>query len=297
MPDSSFTICGRLFHEKEIKWIRGLISQEPTITRAALSRKVCDQLSWFRPDGRRKDMSCRVALIRLEKKGLLQLPKPTKKIHRKVIHQQASVFDETPIIKSAGQMSHLKLMLVNSSTPKRSKLWNELIDRYHYLGYRPLVGAQLRYLIGSADGWLGAIGFSAAAWKVAPRDGYIGWTPQARQANLPYVVCNSRFLILPWIKSKNLASKILSLCAKQISQDWVDQYRLRPVLLETYVEKERFLGTCYKAANWHYVGETQGRGKLDRHHQQGVPIKDIYLYPLLKNFREILCQQRGESEC
>lgn len=295
MQNSSFTICGRQFTGKDIQAIDDLISKEPTITRAALSRKVCDLLSWFRPDGRRKDMSCRVALIRLEKKGLLILPKPTKKINRKGVTQQPTAFDETLIVKSAGQIRDLKLSIVNSSSPKQSKLWNELVERYHYLGYQPLVGAQLRYLISSEYGLLGALGFSAAAWKVAPRDRYIGWTKVVREANLPYVICNSRFLILPWVQSKNLASKILSQCAKRISSDWFAQYRIHPVLLETFVEKERFSGIIYKAANWLYLGQTQGRGKLDKYNKKQVPIKDIYVYPLIKNFRDILCQHGGEK--
>jgi hypothetical protein len=153
------------------------------------------------------------------------------------------------------------------------------------------VGAQRRYLIHSRDGWLGAVGFSAAAWKVAPRDLYIGWSAAARQVKLHYVVCNSRFLILPWVRSPNLASKVLSLCAQRIAQDWQQAYGFKPLLLETYVDRQRFRGSCYRAANWIHVGQTQGRGKLDRQHQYAVPVKDVYLYPLQHNFRELLCQQ------
>jgi hypothetical protein len=180
-------------------------------------------------------------------------------------------------------------VLVTAAARQHSQLWKELIARYHYLGYKPLVGAQLRYLIHSTQGWLGALGFSAAAWKVAPRDRYIGWSTAARQANLHYVVSNSRFLILPWVRSSNLASKVLALSAKRIVQDWQQAYGFKPVLLETYVDRQRFRGTCYRAANWIYVGQTQGRGKLDRHHEHAVAVKDIYLYPLQHHFRELLC--------
>jgi len=292
MQKSSFTICGRQFSFEDIQSIQKIIDRQPNITRAALSRDVCDLFNWIRPDGRRKDMSCRVALIKLDQQDLIKLPKPTKKIVRKTKSQNAPISDPRVIQKPVEQIRDLKLLPVNASSPKLSKLWNELIDHYHYLGYKPLVGAQLRYLIHSADSWLGAISFSAAAWKIEQRDNYIGWSSQMRKANLMFVVCNSRFLILPWVKSKNLASKVLSLSAKRIARDWLENYGFQPVLLETFVDKERFLGTCYKAANWHYVGQTKGRGKLDRFHKCSVPIKDIYLFPLRKNFRSFLCRMK-----
>lgn len=292
MKKSSFTICGRQFSFEQIQLIQNLIVQQPNITRAALSREVCDLFNWVRPDGRRKDMSCRVALIKLDQQGLIKLPKPTKQIVRKKKSQHAPISDQTVILKPVEQIHDLKLLPVNASVPKLSKLWNEIIEHYHYLGYKPLVGAQIRYLIHSENNCLGAISFSAAAWKIEPRDKYIGWNSEMRKTNLPYVVCNSRFLILPWVKSKNLASKVLSLSAKRIARDWFENYGFPPVLLETFVDKERFLGTCYKAANWRYVGQTKGRGKLDRFHKYGVPIKDIYLYPLRKNFRSFLCRSK-----
>ncbi|MFP4028477.1 MAG: Druantia anti-phage system protein DruA, partial [Candidatus Brocadiia bacterium] len=175
----------------------------------------------------------------------------------------------------------------------RSGLWNELIERYHYLGYNPLPGAQMRYLVhsGAEHGQrlLAALGFGAAAWKVAPRDEYIGWTHSQRKANLPLITNNARFLILPWVRSHNLASRILSTVSKRLSSDWQERYGQKPVLLETFVEKQRFEGTCYKAANWVEVGETKGRGKLDSEHKNAVPIKKIFLYPLTQDFRQALC--------
>jgi hypothetical protein len=191
------------------------------------------------------------------------------------------------------QIDGLSLVLV--SHKHGSTLWKIMIQRYHYLGYTPLVGAQLRYVIGWDQGYLGAIGFSASAWRVAPRDQFIGWSGNARRANLPYVIGNSRFLILPWVHSKNLASKILSLSAKRVVVDWNQVYGYRPILVETYVEQQRFLGSCYRAANWINVGQTQGRGKLDRNHERAVPVKDIYLYPLRPDFRALLCREGGLS--
>jgi len=287
-------VCGRQFADADIELIRNLVAQEPALTPAALSRHVCDLLRWFRPDGRRKDMSCRVALLKLERMGLITLPAPTKARAPSGRYSDArstSLFEEERLAKPVEQLQALSLVLVTSASRQQSRLWNELIARYHYLGYKPLVGAQRRYLIHSRDGWLGAVGFSAAAWKVAPRDLSIGWRAAVRQVNLHYVVCNSRFLILPWVRSPNLASKILSLCAKRIAPDWQPAYGFQPLLLETYVDRQRFRGSCYRAANWIHVGQTQGRGKLDRHHQYAVPVKDVYLYPLHHNFRELLCQQ------
>jgi len=182
-------------------------------------------------------------------------------------------------------------MLYRVDTATDSRLWNELVARYHYLGYRPLPGAQIRYLVRHQERLLGALGFGAAAWKVAARDSFIGWTSDRRAARLHLVVCNARFLILPWIHVPNLASRVLSLAARQVCRDWPALYGYQPVLLETFVERQRFAGTCYKAANWLYTGQTKGRGKLDRYHRHSVPVKDVYLYPLNRNFRHILTEE------
>ncbi|MBT9160981.1 MAG: hypothetical protein DDT26_02278 [Dehalococcoidia bacterium] len=180
-------------------------------------------------------------------------------------------------------------------TQASSKLWNELIDRYHYLGYAVLRGAQMRYLIQSSFGYVGAIGFSSAAWKTRNRDAWIEWNQDSRAKNLHYIVNNTRFLILPWVQSKNLASKILGLCAKQLPTDWEQRYGYRPLLLETFVEQQRFHGTCYKAANWILVGQTTGRGKWEQKTETKIraplPIKDIFVYPLDPDFRTILTEK------
>jgi len=168
------------------------------------------------------------------------------------------------IIKPAGAFA-LDIELVTDKFS--SKLWNELIDRYHYLGYKPLPGAQLRYFVKHKEEILAALGFGAAAWKTAPRDHYIGWSTDCRKDNLHLVVNNARFLILPWVKSKNLASRILSMVSRRLPDDWEARYNYRPVLFETFVERQRFDGASYKASNWVYVGDTQGRGKLDRYHE------------------------------
>jgi len=172
---------------------------------------------------------------------------------------------------------------------EKSALFREYVHRYHYLGYTPLPGAQLRYFALSNGHTLALFGFGAAAWKILPRDNFIGWNHRQRQKRLHLIVNNARFLILPWVKSKNLASKLLAMAAKRIPQDWCNTYSYKPVLLETFVESQHFQGTCYKAANWIYVGQTKGRGKLDIHNSASLPKKDIFLFPLTPTFKEILC--------
>ena len=245
-------------------------------------------LGWLRPDGRSKDMSCRVAMLRMHRAGLITLPPPQCRNgngRTRPRPTEASDPDEA-LLLPAGALGELTFTIVRKG--ENSSLWNELIERYHYLGYKPLPGAQMRYLVYAQGRLLAALGFGAAAWKVAPRDSYIGWTPEQRRRNLPLVVNNARFLILPWVTSRNLASRILSLIAKRLPADWKDRYGYSPVLLETYVEIDRFRGTCYKAANWILVGQTQGRGKLDRLHLHSLPRKDILLYPLRRRFRKNL---------
>ena len=286
--------CGRLFTPEEIERIRQMIAAEPKPNRLQLSRMVCDELSWLRPDGRRKDMSCRVAMLRMERDGLVTLPPPQKGNGNGNTRPRltAASDPQLPITQPAGALGELIFQPLDSK--EDSALWNELIERYHYLGYKPLPGAQLRYLVYSdpdATGkrrLLAALGFGAAAWKVAPRDQFIGWTAEQRKANLHLIVNNARFLILPWVTSKNLASRILAGLAKRLPQDWQNRYAHRPLLLETFVEKNRFCGTCYRAANWIHVGQTKGRGKLDQKHLHQTPIKQIFLHPLNKNFQHIL---------
>lgn len=281
--------CGRPFTAEEIGGIRRLIAGDPTLTRAELSRRVCDHLGWRRPNGRRKDMSCRVALLRMHRDGLIALPPPQKgNGNGRACPVWTSASDpQEPLSVSAGLLGELIFRPVHSRS--ESSLWNELIGRYHYRGYKPLPGAQLRYLIFGAGRLVAVLGFGAAAWALAPRDRWVGWTPEQRVRHLHHVVNNARFLILPWIRCRNLASRILAGIARQISQDWRGRYGYEPVLLETFVERDRFTGACYRAANWIPVGQTQGRGKLDRHNLYALPVKDILLYPLRKDFRQVLC--------
>jgi hypothetical protein len=156
------------------------------------------------------------------------------------------------------------------------------------LGYKRAYGAQIRYFIRSGNDDLGCLQFSASAWALAPRDKWIGWLPQARKARLHLIVNNSRFLVLPWVQVKNMASRALSLVARRIESDWLHEYNYAPVLLETFVDSAYYKGTCYKASNWSYLGQTQGRGRYDRYHENQLTDKAIYVYPLHRRFRSIL---------
>ena len=279
--------CGRRFTEAEIDWIRQLLATQPQLNRRRLSREVCEHLAWLRPDGRPKEMSCRVAMLRMEKDGLFTLPPPTKgrpaafQLTAKIAHAT-----DEPLLVPEVDLSQIT---VDIAVRRNSALWNAYIHRYHYLGYQLIPGAQLRYFVRFAGEVIALLSFGASAWKTKPRDDVIGWTPEQRERNLHLVANNSRFLILPWIHRKNLASCILATISRRLPQDWHAVYAYSPVLLETFVEKPRFTGTCYKAANWKYLGDTQGRGKLDRYKLYDKPVKSVWIYPLANDFRARLC--------
>ena len=247
--------CGHHFGTPDIELIQSLIAAG--FNRLHLSRMFCEKTGWRKPDGGLKEMSCRVALLKMERDGHILLPPPQRPANNH-LKKPKEIQLPLPDARDAGGLA---LEIVDKKT---SPLWNAYIDRYHYLGYTPLPGAQLRYLVKADDEILALLGFAAAAWKCAPRDTFIGWDTQTRKKNLHLVVNNARFLIL--VKIQNLASRILSLAARRIAADWRIRYGFAPVLLETFVDTERFTGTCYKAANWVCVGDTQGRGKLDSHH-------------------------------
>ena len=233
-----------------------------------------------------KRMPLRVAMLRMQAQGLIALPPPTRKPPEARLSMTSQTDPGPPMRAPAHALRPLRLQRVQ--TKQESRLWNEYIHRYHYLGHKPLPGAQLRYIFFSKEQPIALLGFGAAAWQTAPRDQYIGWTHPQRQRNLPLIVNNARFLILPWIQVKNLASMLLAKVAKKLPNHWQEIYGYRPVLLETFVDKTRFQGTCYKAANWVYLGQTKGRGKLGPAGKRSVPIKDIWVYPLNRAFKRIL---------
>lgn len=281
--------CGRDFSDAEIQTIRELIAQEPALLRAHLSRRLCEQFGWYKPNGELKDMTCRVALLRMQQRGLITLPasKMTSPRRRPDFPATPATDPQATLVQPVHELAPLSLRRV--STAPVSRLWNEYVQRYHYLGYTAMSGSQLRYTVYAGEQLVALLSFGASAWKLAARDSFIGWDSAQRLKKLPLVVNNARFLILPWIQSKGLASKILSLVNRQLPIDWQQRYGFKPVLLETFVECERHRGTSYKAANWIHVGKTTGRGKKSRVHQQIIPVKDIWLYPLRPNFRAVLC--------
>lgn len=289
--------CGREFSPADMNAIGELAASLPT--RRAIADAVCDALDWTRPDGRPKDMSARLALNRMHTDGLIRLPAPRNGNgnghHARHTDPDAGgpggqltlPITPTPLSCPLAELGPLQLTPV--TTRADSARYNTLIRAHHYLGYTPLAGAQRRYLIGTdRHGVLAVLAFAAAAWKCAPRDRHIGWDPTTRAQRLPLVVGNARFLILPHVHIPNLASTILARAARALPADWQASYGYSPVLLETFVESGRFTAASYRAANWIHVGQTQGRGKLDRHHQHALPVKDVYLYPLHRHYQTIL---------
>lgn len=290
---SGYRYCGRDFTEAEIQWIRERAAGGE-MNRNKMSKAFCEHVGWYKPDGGLKDMSARVAMLRMHRDGLIELP---SRRHGggggKIIPIGPIVETDSPgvLMKVPELLEQVRPLEFHiADTARYRRIWRSYIERYHYIGYKTLPGAQISYIVRSArDGEAVAVlGFGAAAWKTAPRDSFIGWSKEQRVRNLPLVINNARFLILPWIRMKNLASHILGECEKRIGDDWEQRYSIRPVLLETFCEIPRFLGTCYKASNWICVGQTKGRGKLDRYNKSELPVKDIWLKPLQKNWKSVL---------
>ena len=285
------TISNQPFTPEILTHIQTLADAHPGWSRRKLSVQVCAWLDWRSPNGKLKEMSCRVALLELERRGLLHLPPAGPAPPKRTRRPPVEPFQQEPAIQCAlSQLGELTLVLINGSNTKASRQWNELMNRYHYLGSGSLCGAQLRYLIHSYRyGYVGGFAFSAAAWRLKPRDQWLGWNDEARRQNLNRVINNSRFLIVPHVQVKNLASHVLSLATKRLVKDWWERYGIEPALVETFVQHGRFTGASYRAANWIHVGLTQGRGRQDSTNQYAVPVKDIYVYPLHQEAQEILC--------
>lgn len=279
---------GREFSETEMAQIRAITEDRTHYpTRAAISRAVCSALSWRKRDGGLKEVSCRVALLRMQADGHIHLPVPTRVIRPNLKRPAQHLMEPEPIDARLADLLPLRLVAVEGRGPE-AMAWRDLIARHHYLGYTPLPGAQIRYMVQSRRGLVALLGFGAAAWKVMPRDQHIGWDRDQRERHLHLVVNNARFLILPHVRVRYLASCVLGLAARHLADDWQARYGYRPVLLETFVDKERFQGTSYRAANWIPIGDTKGRGKLDVHRTARLPIKAVYLYPLSSDYRAAL---------
>jgi hypothetical protein len=276
------------------------IDREPGLSRRALSRKICGWLNWRSRAGALKTMSCRTALLHLERRGGIRLP-PAAVFPgpRPARREPAATAGAGPpaVVGRLATVQPVEVVPVGGPGSPTSRVWNELMTRYHPLGAGPLCGAQIRYLIHSATrGWLGGLAFSAAAWQVAVRDRWIGWNVAARRQNLPQVIANSRLLILPQVRVPDLASHVLGQAVRRVAADWPARYGYAPLLVETFVEAARFPGTCYRAANWVEVGQTRGRGRQDRTHQRAVPVKRVFVYALAAQARARLCTAAAAAD-
>jgi len=294
-----FAFNGRSFSQTELRLIQEVCADFAALGRTEISRTVCELVEWQRASGKLKNHECRLLLERMEERGWLKLP-PVRDLGRRgprIVKRSRQGEPEADVQGSAGDFLPLRLEVVATGPEGQSQLWRELIERYHYLHCRVPVGANLRYIVRSEqcpERVLACLLWTSAAWKMAARDRWIGWNDQQRRRNLQFIVNQSRFLILPWIRIQGLASTILSLSARQLPSDWEQCYGYRPVLLETLVEAARFRGTCYRAANWMALGRTQGRGRMDRHHAlHDHSPKDIYVYPLRRDARRYLCEAVG----
>ncbi len=282
---------GKIVSPSDIELINSLIEQNKNWTRTRLSRELCKIWDWRMPNGQLKDMACRSLLLKLHRLELIHLPEPLHDGRNHLRNKTSKIlqidYSTFPINTRLKEILPLTFKIVNET--EEVLLFKTLLHNHHYLGYKGTVGEHLKYLV--FDNRLRPIAvllFGSAAWRLEDRDQFIGWDDETRQRNLFYLTNNMRFLILPWVKVPNLASHILSQIARRIQSDWIEKYNHPIVMLETFVEINRFKGTCYKAANWIYVGKTKGRSRNDRYSTLHVPIKDIYLFPLTPNYHEIL---------
>jgi len=289
MPDS-LTFCGRTFHGGELELMRQIAWEFSALGVTEIARTVCELLEWKRPSGGLKNHECRQLLERLQSEGFLKLPDLRRLGGRgpRRADISGSCFEPATLECAASECEPLELALVEG--PAESRRWREQVERHHYLGCCVPFGAHLRYWVRNRERELACLLWTSPAWKMQARDEWIGWRDEQRRRNLQSIVNNGRFLVLPGVRVKGLASKILALNARQMPRDWESRYGRRPLLLETLVDAARFRGTCYRAANWIHVGQTAGRGRMDREHKaQGKAVKDIYVYPLVHDVRQWLC--------
>ena len=274
-------IRGREFSSSELALIRKIISEHPFTTRRKLSLLIAERLDWRQPNGLLKDRATREVLLRLSQKELVCLPEPRYQLNEQSAGVRQLHFPE-PSAPLVGRIDDFAtpVLAIAENGPDR-QLWNYLIEKYHYKGCRVIVGRHLKYFCYLNQQLIGCLAFADAVLQLSARDKWIGWNAEQRQAGLARIINNVRFLILPWVKIRNLASKLLSLNAKIVPQDWQGYFGCRPLLMESFVDKERFTGASYKAANWIYLGQTRGKGRSGQKYYYHGNIKDIYVYPLV----------------
>lgn len=285
--DEALVLQGRTITAADIACVRRLIEENPSFTRRRLSREICHLWNWKNAQGQIKDMACRTLLLKLGCRNLVVLParaqEPRPRLQRIYLPHA-----KDPIVTDLRSLQPIKVINVKTGTEDQ-KMFSCLLDEYHYLGYKTSVGENLKYMVVDCSQRIVAcLLFGSAAWKTTPRDVFIGWSDESRQKNINLMTNNTRFLILPWVRVPHLASHVLSLISRRINNDWMEKYNHPVWALETFVDTVRFKGTCYKAANWIYLGKTKGRSRNDRFHKLQTSIKDIYFYPLNQDFKKVL---------
>ncbi|HET7892042.1 MAG TPA: DUF4338 domain-containing protein [Candidatus Sulfotelmatobacter sp.] len=280
---------GRVFTTEDILYIRTLIAAHPNESRRRLSQKLCEAWQWKQSNGALRDMVCRGLLLMLDRVGQIELP-AVKFVPANPLVQRARPaavqIDTTPFEGPIDQIGPLQFAQVRRTPEER--LFNSLLEQHHYLKYQQPVGEHAKYLVRAQERPIACLAWSSAPRHLGSRDRYIGWSAEARRRNIRFIAYNTRFLILPWVRIENLASHILGRMAARISEDWQQMYGHPIYFLETFVDPERFRGTCYRAANWVLLGKTTGRGKQSNSYVPNRSIKQILGYPLTKRFRELL---------
>ena len=284
-------IQGRRLGEAELRQVRELMAQHPEWSRWRISQQLCVLWNWRNGAGQYKDMAARTLLVKLEQRGLIHLP-PRRRIPTNRMRTPGRLvrrWNQTPVQDSLAELGRLRIEEVSQERARREEVAAAL-EEFHYLGSGGgTVGENLQYRVAQADDrLLAGLWFGAAAWKCAARDQWIGWSAEQRETHRGSITNNSRFLILPWVRWQNLGSWILGQVLRRLSSDWQRKYGHSIALVETFVERGRLRGTVYRAANWQRIGETQGRSRQDRYNCLQVPVKDVYVYPLRGNFREVL---------
>ncbi|OFV88149.1 MAG: hypothetical protein A3J75_07130 [Acidobacteria bacterium RBG_16_68_9] len=291
--DIVFAYRGRAITGSDLAEIRTLIAEHPQASRRSLSKKLCELWQWRQSNGALRDMVCRGLMLGLERRGLIELPPrratPPNPLACRVRPQPASI-ERTPVRCRLSELGPLEFVQVRRS--QKEPLFNALIEEHHYLGYTQPVGEHLKYLVYAGPRPVACVAWSSAPRHLEPRDRFIGWSARARRRNIRLVAYNTRFLILPWVSVEHLASHLLATMVRQLSADWQRLYGHPIYFAETFVDPERFAGTCYRAANWVHLGTTTGRGKDDQTHRANRSLKAVLGYPLDPRFRERLAQVR-----
>lgn len=279
----------RVVTDSDVAFIRQLIAEYPRASRRELSKKLCEAWNWVQANGALRDMVCRGLMLKLHREGLIELP-PVRRVANNPLAKRrrpAVIAIETVAVEARlAEIGPIEIKQVRR-TPEEA-LFNSLLEQHHYLGYSQPVGEHLKYLIYAGSRPIACLAWSSAPRHLGSRDRFIGWPAAARLSNIRFLAYNTRFLILPWVKVEHLASHILGRIARALSADWQRVYGHPIYFLETFVDPQRFRGTCYLAANWIRLGVTTGRGKDAPTHKPNRPIKEVLGYPLVADFRQRL---------